>query len=117
MTVCRIPWWIIGASVFLVEIDFFSYKHQVNWVQPQLYLIWNLIFSKSAEPNPMILCLNFFSDQACSFDIWKYCSDFLVSEILKMSKSNFNLDMLISFMLIKKGCMKCEKKVPDYCEN
>ena len=28
-----------------------------------------------------------------------------------MSSPNFNLDMLISFMLIKKECMKCEKRL------
>ena len=42
--VWRISWWIIGVSESLVEIHSFSSKHQVNWVQPQLCLIWNLIF-------------------------------------------------------------------------
>ena len=82
--VWRIPWWIIGVIKFLVEIHFFSYKNQLNWVQVQLCLIWNLIFSKSAKPTPTILCLKCYLEKACSFDTWKYCSDLLVSEILKM---------------------------------
>ena len=88
----------------------FSDKHQLNWVQPQLCLIWNLIFSKSTETTPMILCLKFYIEQACSFDIWKYCSDLLVSEILEMSSPNFSLDILIRFMLIKEERVKCEKR-------
>ena len=109
--VWRISWWIIGVNQFLVQIYFFSYKHQVNRDQPQLCLIWNLIFSKSTWPTPMILCLKFYLEQACSFDIWKCCSDLLVSEISsKMSSPNFSLDMLVSFILMKRECMKCEKR-------
>ena len=81
--VWRIPWWMIGVSEFLVKIHF-SYKHQENWVQPQLCLIWNLIFSKSTSLTPMILYLKFYLEKACYFDIWKYCSGLLVSEILPL---------------------------------
>ena len=116
--VWRIPWWIIGVRTFefLIEIHLFSYKHLVNWVQPQLCLIWNLIFSTSTQPTPMILCFKFYLEQACLFDIWNYCSDLLVSEILKMSSTIFSLCILISFML-KKRVYEMWKKVIDYCEN
>ena len=39
----------------------------------------------------MILCLKFYLEQACSFDIKKYCSNLLASEILKMSSPKFSL--------------------------
>ena len=45
----------------------FFYKHQANLVQPRLCLIWNLIFSKSTQPPPMILCLRFYLEQAFFF--------------------------------------------------
>ena len=64
-----IPWWMIGVSDFFVEIHFFSYKHQVNWVQLQLCLIWNIIFPQSTQPTLVILCLKFYLKQACSFGI------------------------------------------------
>ena len=67
--VWRIPLWVIGVSEFFVEIHFFSYKHQVNWVQLQLCLIWNLIFSKFIHSTVVILCLKFYLEQVCSFDI------------------------------------------------
>ena len=67
-------------------------------------------FLKIYVTNPMILCSKRFVEQGCSFDIQKYCSGLLISEILKMSGSNFSVDMFISFMLIKLECMKCEKR-------
>ena len=71
--VWRIPWWIIRVTEFLVEIHLFSYRHQVNWVQPQLCLIWNLILSKSTKPTPMILCLKFYLEQD---EMWKKVIDY-----------------------------------------
>ena len=50
-------------------------------------------------------------EQACSFDIWKFCSDFLVSEILKKSDPSFRLYILI------RRVYEMWKKVIDYCEN
>ena len=69
--VWRIPRWIIIVSKFLVEVNFFICKHQAKWVQPQLCLLWNLIFSKSTL-TPIILCLKSYLEQTCSFDIWNY---------------------------------------------
>ena len=66
-----------------------------------------LNFLKIYLTNPYDFMLE---EQACSFDIWKYCSDYLISEILKISRSNFSLDMLRNFMLIKNECTKCEKR-------
>ena len=57
----------------------------------------------------MILCLKVHSEQACSFDVWKYCLDHLVLEASKMSRPKCSLDMLMSFMLIRKECTKYEK--------
>ena len=68
-------------------------------------------FLKIYLTNPYDFMLEVLFRTNLFFDIWKYCSDLLVSEILKMSSPNFNLDMLISFMLIKKECMKCEKRL------
>ena len=46
----RIPRWKEGEGEFVVEIHLFFDKHQVNWVQPQLCLIWNFLKTYSSNP-------------------------------------------------------------------
>ena len=59
---------------YSIKVKHFYYKHQVNSVQPQLCLIWNLILSKSTQPFPMVIWLKNYLEQARSFDIQKHSS-------------------------------------------
>ena len=95
----------------------FFLKHQVNSVQPQLCILWNLIFSKSSKPNPMILCLQFYLEKACSFDIWKYWKCYENIENTKNVKPRFQPRYAYKLYTYKKSVYEMWKKVTDYCKN
>ena len=89
------------------KVLYMSNIQQNNWVwlsSASIMLTLKLNFLKIYLTKPYDFVLENFV-----LDIWKYCSDLLDSEILKMSGLNFNLDMLLSFTLTEKECMKCEK--------
>ena len=64
----------------------------------------------------MILCLKFYVEQACSFDICKYYSDLSVSEILN-EKPKFQPRYAYKLYAYKIWVYEMWKKVIDFYEN
>ena len=54
----------------------------------------------------MVIRLKYYLRQARCFDIFKDFTNVSISEMLKISSPNINLDMLISFMLTKIECIE-----------
>ena len=65
----------------------------------------------------MILCLKFYLKKACSFDIWKYCSDLFSFWDIENVKPKFQPRYAYKLYAYKKRVYEMWKKVTDYCEN
>ena len=80
----------------------FFYKHQVNFAEPQLCIVF---FSTSNWPPPMIIGLKCYLGLALLIGILTFFWNLLVSKTLTFSLRfypHLRLMMLINFMLIKK---------------
>ena len=83
------------------------YKHQLNWVQPQLCLIWNLFFLKIYSTNPYDFMLEILFRTNLFFWYIKILLESFSFWYIENVKPTFQLRYALC--LQKKECMKCEK--------
>ena len=92
----------------------FFYKHQLNWVQPQLCLIWNLFFLKIYSTNPYDFMLEILFRTSLFFWYIKILLKCFGFWDVANVKPKFQLRYALC--LWKKNVWKMWKKVIDYCE-
>ena len=99
----------------------FSYKHQADWVQLQLCLIWNLIFSKSTQPTLCMLEMLFRTSLFfCYIYIWilvllRSFRFWDIENVKRKFEPRYYAYKL--YMLIQKRMYEMWRKIIDYCEN